>query len=200
MHIMIYNKIVIFRNYITTCLWKKKKGTVITYCEASKKYPNKCYWQHNNIKNNFFKKRRKDYKDDRTRFQWVSCENPGSLASTSPGAMEGAKGALKGGRVWSLGEQKPSTGSLYCFRFPGRKDRELHWGTLLIYPWLSTEAPRLWGRGGLESGGSARQVMAPANSSRRPLWALQELAEVETSTQAFILPIGNTEFLKDDIY
>lgn len=66
MHIMIYNKIVIFRNYITTCLWKKKKGTVITYCEASKKYPNKCYWQHNNIKNNFFLKKRKDYKDDKT--------------------------------------------------------------------------------------------------------------------------------------
>lgn len=48
MHIMIYNKIVIFKNYITTCLWKKMRGTVITYCEASnKKYPNKCYWRHN---------------------------------------------------------------------------------------------------------------------------------------------------------
>lgn len=66
---------------------KEMKGTVITYCEASKKIPNAT---DNNIKNN--KKKRKDYKDDCVQFQWISYENPGlSLASISPGAMEGKR-------------------------------------------------------------------------------------------------------------
>lgn len=94
MHIMIYNKIVIFKNYITTCLRTKMKGTVITYCEASKKNTPKRYWEHNNIKNNGKKKkkRQKDYKDDCAQFQWISYENPGlSLASSSPGAMAGKR-------------------------------------------------------------------------------------------------------------
>lgn len=124
MHIMIYNKIVIFRNYITTCLWKKKKGTVITYCEASKKYPNKCYWQHNNIKNNCFKKRRKDYKDDTL----GSSEFPvKTLGLWPPSALErwkGQKGLWKEGECGPLEDRSHLLGAFTAFPFQaGRTGR-----------------------------------------------------------------------------
>lgn len=53
---------------------------------------------------------------------------------------------------------------------------------------------RLWEGEGWKAGVSAGRVMKPAPSPQRR-WAggeLQELAELEVSTQAFISPMGNT--------
>lgn len=147
MHIMIYNKIVIFKNYITTCLWKTMKGTVITYCEASKKIP-KCYWQHSNTKKRD-KGRQRRLSSIPVNFLWKPW---GSLASISPGAMAGKRRDSESRenviplRTW------PSTGNIKCYHFPGRKDEEINWETLLIYPWMKYISHQVFGGGGgLES-------------------------------------------------
>lgn len=120
MHIMIYNKIVIFKNYITTCLWKTMKGTVITYCEASKKIP-KCYWQHSNTKKRD-KGRQRQLSSIPVNFLWKpwGCLWP-------PSALEwwqGKGGTLKVGRMWSLWEHDHPLGILNAITFQaGRTKR-----------------------------------------------------------------------------
>lgn len=115
MHIMIYNKIVIFKNYITTCLRTKMKGTVITYCEASKKktHPNAT---ENIIILRIMKKKKKDKRTTKT-IALNSSEFPMKTLGClwPPAALERWQGkgeALKVGRVWSLGEHDPSTGNI----------------------------------------------------------------------------------------
>lgn len=144
MHIMIYNKIVIFKNYITTCLWKTMKGTVITYCEASKKIP-KCYWQYSNTKKRD-KGRQRRLSSIPVNFLWKpwGCLWP-------PSALEQRQGKRRDSesresviplRTW------PSTGNIKFYHFPGRKDEEINWEPLLIYPWMKyIKSPSLRGRG-----------------------------------------------------
>lgn len=109
MHIMIYNKIVIFKNYITTCLWKTKRGTVITYREASKKIPKRCQ-QQNKIK----KKKKKTTKTIALNSSEFPMKTLGlSLASISPGAMGGK---------WMDSEK----------RVKSLKTRPIHWECLML--------------------------------------------------------------------
>lgn len=191
MHIMIYNKIVIFKNYITTCLRGKKwRGTVITYCEASKKIPNAT----DNIILRI-KKKRKDYKDDCAQFQWISYENPGfSLASISPGAMEGKRrgsGCRESVAPWRTRPSSWEYLMLSLSRQEGRRDKL---GNSPDSPLTEVgKSWRLWEGEGWKAGFSTLwvriQPRSPQGAGRER--ELQELAEVEVSTQAFIAPMGN---------
>lgn len=87
---------------------KEMKGTVITYCEASKKIPNAT---DNNIKNNNNKKGRTTKTIARNSSEFpmktLGCLWP-------PSALErwkGKGGALDVGRVLPLGEHDPSAGN-----------------------------------------------------------------------------------------
>lgn len=152
------------------------KGVVITYREASKKYPNKCYWQHN-IKKIFLKAKglQRRLRSVPVSFLWKPWVVFGLHQPWSDGGgrrgFEGRESVVP----WRTGAICWERWMLSLSRQEGQRYMAgLSWCTLDG----STQSPRLWGRGGVESGGSALGVMAPAHSRGRPLWAHQEPAEV----------------------
>lgn len=122
---------------------KQMKGTVITYCEVSKKNPN--------TTNNIIilrKQDEKNYKDNCAQFQWISYENPGlSLASISPGAMEGkrkgseSRESVVPWRTWHIYWEYLM---LPLSRQEGRRDKLRN---SLTYPWLKYISHLVFGNG-----------------------------------------------------
>lgn len=114
-----------------------------------------------------------------------------------PSALErwkGRGGALDVGRVLPLGEHDPAAGNILMLSLSRQEGRRDKLGNSPDLP--STEVGKswhLWEGEGWKAGFSTRWVMEPARSPQDAgrERELQELAEVEVSTQAFISPMGN---------
>lgn len=119
------------------------KGVVITYREASKKYPNKCYWQHN-IKKNFFKGERTTktiaFSSSEFPMKTLGCLWPPSALEWRRG-FEGRESVVP----WRTGAIRWERWMLSLSRQEGQRYMAgLSWCTLDG----STQSPRLWGREG----------------------------------------------------